>query len=93
MTELGAVLNSTGRASDALPVLEDALRIRRIDYPEDHVMVAATRTELADSLNRLGRGDEALPMLEQSLSVLENTTGRRLQRVRSAYARLQEGAD
>ncbi len=89
LTGLGAVLNATDRVEDALPLLERALRIRLIDYGSDHALVAATRTEYADSLARSGRFDDAETLLKKSIQTLKNRPGRRLQRARDAWARLE----
>ena len=59
LTELGAVLNSQQRSSEALPLLERAMQIRMKDYEPEYELVAASRVELADSLTRLGRLEEA----------------------------------
>ena len=89
LTGLGAVLNATDRVDDAIPLLERALRIRLIDYAPGHVLVAATQVEYADSLARSGRLDDAENLLRQSIEALEGKPGRRLQRAREAWARLE----
>ena len=83
-------MNSDGRASEALPLLERALQLRLADYPEDHELSAATRTEYGDALTRLGRYDDAEPLLAASVDVLKDNPGRRRQRANRALARLYE---
>ncbi len=88
LTELGAVLNSSDRSDEALPILERALYIRSLDFTPAEQLYAATETEYADALVRLGRYAEAEPMLANSAEVFAETPGRRQQRMHAALERL-----
>lgn len=58
---LGHHLNETSRPAEALPLLEEALRIRP-QYPE-------ARVNLGRALFLLGRVDEAIPQFEQAIAL------------------------
>ena len=71
-------------------MLQRAMRIRERDYPEEHELVAATRTELADALTRQGLFDSAEPLLIKSFDTLGDTPRRRQRRLTKALARFYE---
>ena len=61
MPEHAHHLNETNRPTEALPLLEEALRLRP-RYPE-------ARVNLGRSLFLLGRLDEAIPQFEQAIAL------------------------
>jgi hypothetical protein len=58
------------RASDAEPLLREALRIVQGMSPDDHQLIAQIQSHLGGCLTMLGRYAEAEPLLVQSYPVL-----------------------
>jgi tetratricopeptide (TPR) repeat protein/CHAT domain-containing protein len=66
---LGHVYNETDRCARALPLLEEALEIRRGLLPDLHPDIAATLSALATSYQALGRHADAEQLLREALEV------------------------
>ena len=73
LNNLASVLEALGRASEALPLYEEALAMGRRLFSGDHPYVATSLNNLASVLEALGRASEALPLYEEALAM-----GRRL---------------
>ena len=71
----GRLLLRTGRAAEAVPVLQEALDIRRQSYGEGHCQTAPAAALLGASLLALGRAAEAEPLITDSHRMLTTSCG------------------
>ncbi len=66
---LGSALMQYGDLDEAIPMLEQTLRLRLEQYGADHEETARTQNALGLAYKRAGRLDEAIPLLENALDV------------------------
>ncbi|MBL9077178.1 MAG: tetratricopeptide repeat protein [Planctomycetes bacterium] len=77
-SETATVLLQLGRARDALPHFEQALRVhRQLRGDVDHVDVARAENNVAFALSQLDRLPEALPHAERALAICRRLAGDR----------------
>jgi tetratricopeptide (TPR) repeat protein len=69
------VLSALGRAAEALPLHQRALRIREAALGPDHPDVAADLNHVGWALSALGRAAEALPLQQRALRIREAALG------------------
>jgi tetratricopeptide (TPR) repeat protein len=74
LAQAGIYLRSQGRAGEALPLHQRALRIHEALGP-DHPDVAADLNHVGLALSRLGRAGEALPLHQRALRIHEAALG------------------
>src|SRR6185503_15049534 len=88
LTGLGELLIEKGAPAEALPVLREALEIRRRALPAGHPDTAETKSVLGGCLLALGRPQEAEPLLVEGDGALVRTGGPQSHGARAAAARL-----
>jgi tetratricopeptide (TPR) repeat protein len=88
----GSFLCARGRAGEALPLLEEARRIRREFFERDDPRSAETSAALGTCLAGAGRAREGIALLEESVRVFESSSDRRLSAALAAMARAWEQA-
>jgi tetratricopeptide (TPR) repeat protein len=71
----GTYLRRQGRAAEALPLHERALRIHEAARGPDDPSVATDLNEVGRALRALGRAEEALPLHERALRIHEAARG------------------
>ena len=69
LNNLAYMLNSLGQADKALPLYEEALKMRKRLFGGDHPDVASGLNNLAAVLSSLGKLREAVPLYEESLEM------------------------
>ena len=69
LNNVAAVLDSLGKATEALPLYREALEMRKRLFPGDHPDVAQSLNNVAVVLGSLGRASEALPLLRRALEM------------------------
>ena len=87
---LGLILNKTGRAAQAEPILRQALAIREKNLPKGHWQVAFTKGALGESLTQQQKYTEAEPLLIESYNDLKASQGEKNQRTDEARGWLVE---
>ena len=75
LTHAGIYLRSQGRAAEALPLHQRALRIHEAAFGPDHPDVAVDLNHVGRALARLGRAAEALPLHQRALRIHEAALG------------------
>ena len=66
MNNLALAYQECGRADDALPLLEETLKLRKVKLGPDHPDTLRTMNNVASAYEKAGRLAEALPLYEQS---------------------------
>ncbi len=89
-SNLGTVIVTQQRYWDALPLLEEAYRIRKKLLPETNPELANTMSILGYCLFKLGRSDEAEHLLKPAHTILLNTLGDEHNSTIAAKNRLDE---
>jgi tetratricopeptide (TPR) repeat protein/predicted Ser/Thr protein kinase len=69
MQSYALCLNSLGRFTEALPMFNESLAIRRKLHPGDHPDITHSLNNIGFCLDSLGRPDEALPLFEEALAM------------------------
>jgi eukaryotic-like serine/threonine-protein kinase len=92
-SNLGTVVVSQNRYREALPMLEEAFRIRKQLLPAANPELANTRSILGYCLFKLGRSSEAEPMLKDAYDVLKASLGEDHNSTKAAKTRLDEFYD
>ena len=69
LNNLGYLLDAVGKTSEAHPLYEEALKIRRRLVKGDHFNVIQSLDNLASTLSSLGKEGEALPLYEEALKI------------------------
>src|SRR5688500_13089319 len=72
---LGFVLHASGRPEAALPLYEEALRLREASLGPEHPAVAQSLHNLAEALRALGQASEALPLHRRALAIRRTGLG------------------
>jgi hypothetical protein len=67
---LGELLAEAGRAGEAVPLLREAVAVRREALPPDHPDLAVATSVLGDALRQTGQTAEAEPLLTESHATL-----------------------
>jgi tetratricopeptide (TPR) repeat protein len=75
LARAGTYLRSQGRAAEALPLHQRALRIREAALGPGHPDVAADLDWVGRALSELGRAAEALPLHQRALRIREAALG------------------
>lgn len=88
LISLGNLLARSGQAERALPMLEEALRIREIIFPADHWEIAVARSVLGSCQSALSLG-EAESTLLQARDSLVSSRGAENREARAASLRLE----
>jgi tetratricopeptide (TPR) repeat protein len=81
LLDMGSVYSATGRAKEAVEVIEQAVELRIQDYGDDHPITANALRELGTGLSKLERFDEAEVQLERALKIQESARGRTTRKV------------
>jgi tetratricopeptide (TPR) repeat protein len=68
MNNLGNVYRDSGRAVEALPLLEEAVRLQTAKQGRDHFITLIFMGNLATVYRNLGRLDESLALFDETLS-------------------------
>ncbi len=89
-SNLGTVIVSQNRYRDALPLLEEAYRIRKKLLPEANPELANTMSILGYCLFKLERAEEAENLLKPAHATLLNTLGEEHNSTKAAKKRLDE---
>jgi serine/threonine-protein kinase len=76
LTGYGRLLVTMARASEAKPLLEEALAIRRLRYEAGDPRTGETMAALGVCLAELGRGAEARPLLKDGAAAMRRRPGR-----------------
>ncbi|HEX8376002.1 MAG TPA: tetratricopeptide repeat protein, partial [Geminicoccaceae bacterium] len=74
---LGFVLHAQGRPAEALPLYEEALRLREAGLGPADPLVAQSLNNLAEALRALGRPAEAEPLHRRAVAVRRESLGAR----------------
>jgi tetratricopeptide (TPR) repeat protein len=74
---LGFVLHAQGRPAEALPLYEEALRLREAGLGPADPLVAQSLNNLAEALRALGRPGEAEPLHRRAAAVRRESLGAR----------------
>lgn len=82
---LGWAMGRHGRDEEALPILERALRLKRLGMGERHPSLIYTIETLARTQARLGRREQALQGLREALSLSREVLGEPSQLVAGGY--------
>ena len=83
----------SGRADEALVVLDRALAIRRKDYGDTDLLPASTAVEYGLALYEAGQHDAGRSMIETYAVLLVDGAGRRAQRALAALERVEVSSD
>ncbi len=75
LTDLGRLLVETGRAGEAVPLLERALKIRSARFDEQSQLVQDVRLYLGAALSEQGDTAGAEPLLAGALAARERAKG------------------
>jgi len=81
LLDMGAVYAATGRADEAAEVLQQAVRVRKEAYGDDHPLTANALREYGSSLSKLERFDEAEAEFLEALKIQEGARGRQSRNV------------
>ena len=93
---LAEVLVSKGEALEAVPLLNEALKIRKDALPENHWLIAYAQSVRGECLAALGRYDEAEPLIVESyerVALAQGEKGFESVRVLRRIVRLYEAWD
>ena len=71
LNNLGMIYDNIGRYSDAEPLLEEALLIRRRVLGADHPDTAESLNNLAELYRVQGRYAEAAPLFKEAVEIME----------------------
>jgi hypothetical protein len=72
---LATAYHATGRATDAIPLVQQVLAARERLLGADHPSTLASRNNLASAYRATGRPAEAIPLFEQNVAVCERLLG------------------
>jgi hypothetical protein len=72
---LAMAYHATGRAGDAIPLVQQILAARERLLGADHPSTLASRNNLASAYRAAGRPAEALPLFEQNVAACERLLG------------------
>lgn len=81
LLDMGSIYSATGRADEAVAVIEQAVELRVEAYGPDHPQTANALRELGTGLSKLERFDEAEVQLKRALEIQEDARGRTTRQV------------
>jgi eukaryotic-like serine/threonine-protein kinase len=90
LNNLGATLEESGEAQEAISIYEDALRIREAKHGANSPEAARVRVNLGEAYITLKRWSAAESNIRQALTALETVPGYELGQAYDTYARLFE---